>query len=349
MSTIGDAASALVALVLYKNRILPAARAELRRFESLAGTIPDPILRKAALSALREKGLNVEAVAVFAILAPRSHRLPALRTIVTLQAIVDYVDTLGEQSPLADGLALHQALSDALSLGVPVSDWYRLHPQKDDGGYLATLVGTCRREVATLPALQAVQPLARESASSCGAGQSHTHTAAQGDPSQLEAWVASQTSPPGYGWWEVAAGASSSVRTHALVAAAADPRTSAREAELINAAYHPSIGALTVLLDSLIDRDEDIAAGEHNYTSYYPTGEVAAARFAFIADQATAATRGLPRSHRHRAILSGVAGLYLAAPGAGSEYARPVRDALLRSLGPNVKLIRAAMRGRLNA
>ena len=56
---------------------------------------------------------------------------------------------------------------------------------------------------------------------------------------------------------------------HALIAAAADPRTTAEEAELIDAAYFPPIGALTVLLDDLVDRDDDREAGQHNYLSYF--------------------------------------------------------------------------------
>jgi hypothetical protein len=55
------------------------------------------------------------------------------------------------------------------------------------------------------------------------------------------------------------------VPAHALLAAAADARTTAAEATRIDAAYFPSIGALTVLLDDLIDREEDLAGGEHNY------------------------------------------------------------------------------------
>ncbi|HET6999104.1 MAG TPA: DUF2600 family protein [Solirubrobacterales bacterium] len=63
-----------------------------------------------------------------------------------------------------------------------------------------------------------------------------------------------------------------------MIAAAADPATSAAEAELIDAAYFPSIGALTVLLDDLIDRNEDLAADAHNYIAYYRDSEEAANR-----------------------------------------------------------------------
>ena len=90
---------------------------------------------------------------------------------------------------------------------------------------------------------------------------------------EIEAWAIRQEAAPGYLWWEVAAGASSSVAAHALIAAAADPKTTAEEAALIDAAYFPPIGALTVLLDDLIDRDEDLTAGQHNYLSYCASEE----------------------------------------------------------------------------
>ena len=72
-----------------------------------------------------------------------------------LQIAIDYLDSLGEapvDDPLADGLALHRAIDDAVSPDTPTGDWYRHHPQREDGGYLAALVAACREEIAGLPA-----------------------------------------------------------------------------------------------------------------------------------------------------------------------------------------------------
>ena len=133
-------------------------------------------------------------------------------------------------------------------------------------------------------------PLLRRAATRCGEGQSHTHAAVREGVDELEAWAARQQAAPGYLWWELAAGASSSVAVHALLAAAADRRTTAEEAELIDAVYFPPIGALTVLLDDLIDRDDDLKAGQHNYLSYCASQEQAANRIGLLADRARAAT-----------------------------------------------------------
>jgi tetraprenyl-beta-curcumene synthase len=310
--------------------------------------IPDTALREAALSALQEKGSNVEATAVFAILVPRSQRASALRAMTAIQIAIDYLDTLSEQpgdDPVADGLALHDALLEAVTPGAGYSDWYRLHPQNRDGGYLAALIAACRRAITALPSSKAVLVAAQRAARRCGEGQSYTHAATgEGGTQQLASWAAGLDDREEYFWWELAAAASSSVAIHALIAAAASQKTSAEEAERIDDAYYPSISALTVLLDDLIDQEQDAVSGEHNYLDYYPSNEKAAERFAFIASQGKAAVADLRRGKRHTAILMGVAGFYLSSSAAKSDYARPIRVRLLEALGAAVYPIFAAMR-----
>jgi tetraprenyl-beta-curcumene synthase len=343
-----DGIALVSALATYRRQVLPRVRKELEGWVVAAEAIPDPLLREAGLSALREKKTNVEATAVFAILAPRARRAGVVEALTRLQVAIDYLDTLGEQpldDPLASGLMLHRALVDAVSPCASPSDWYGRYPHGEDGGYLAALTAGCRREFGTLPAAAAVQSAAQRAAVRCAEGQSHTHASLGNRTGPLEDWARKQACPPGYAWWEVAAGATSSVAIHALIAAAADPRTSAGEAELIEAAYFPPIGALTVLLDDLVDLDEDTIRGEHNYMTYYLSDTDAADRLALIAHRAKAATRQLRHGHRHAAILAGVAGFYLSAPATG-EYADPIRERLLEALGAPAKMVTAARRTR---
>lgn len=360
-----DAIAVFAALAAYRLGVVPPVRRQLRGWEGAAARIPDPVLRAHALDGLRAKGDNAEATAVFALLAPRRARATAIRAMTAFQVAVDYLDTLGEEpvpDPLRNGLRLHRALVDALDPRGPgdpsgparraAADWYGLNPQREDGGYLAALVSTCREAVAQLPAADAALPVARRAAQRCGEGQSHTHAAELSEKGgddragaqALEDWALSLAGPTGYPWWELAAGASSSAAAHALIAAAADPRATAGEAELIDAAYFPPIGALTVLLDDLVDLEADRAAGTHSYLSYYPSNLAAADRLAFIAARATAAVAKLRRRRMHGAILAGVAGYYLSAPSASTSYARPIRDRLLEVLGPAVRPILAAGR-----
>jgi tetraprenyl-beta-curcumene synthase len=337
----------MLGLVLadYFAAVLPLARRELARWRRAAAAIPDPDLRRSAVSALTEKGSNPEAVAIFAVLAPWRRRRAAIGAIVALQVAIDYLDTLGEQptpDPLRDGLGLHRALFAAVSPGATTEDWYGLRPRSEDGGYLAHLVAACQADLRSLPAAPSLAPRIAAAAKRCGEGQSHTHAAAHGDSTALERWARELTAPEGYRWWEVAAGACSSVAAHALIVLAARPEKDGAGADRVEAAYFPPIGALTVLLDDLVDRDRDLAGGEHNYTAYYADSEEMAERLASIAARADAAVAQLPTAGRHAAILDGVLGFYLGSAAARTPYAQPVRTRLLQGRAARLRPIALA-------
>lgn len=90
------------ALAVYRRQVVPQVRRELGRWRDVAAAIPDPAQRQLALAAIDEKGLNVEATAVFATLAPRATRPAATRAMVALQVAVDYLDSLGEEGSAGD-------------------------------------------------------------------------------------------------------------------------------------------------------------------------------------------------------------------------------------------------------
>ena len=261
----------------------------------------------------RDKAKNAEAVAVFATLAPRSRRAPVVRAIVALQVAIDLRDVIEEGDD----------------------------PDHASAAELAQLDASWRAAAGALPAYPAVAPFLERAVARCQEGQEKTHAAAGGDTEPLRRWAEALEAPPGYRWFEVAAGASSSVAAHALIAAAADSRTTAGTAALIDAAYHPPIGALTVLLDDLVDFEQDRDAGEHNYMAYYANPDEAADRLGLIADRASAAAERLSRAGRHKAILAGVAAFYLSAD---LEPWGAVRERLGESLGPGTKVLAAFTR-----
>jgi len=312
-----ETGAALAALIAYLVTVMPGVRRELKRWRKLAEANPDPERRARALASLVEKRSNVEAVAGFAALAPLRRRRAVLRAIVPLQLAIDYRDTLEEAGADGDG-------------------------EGDD--YLTALEAGWVREAESLAGCSAVAPLLRAAAERCAEGQRRTHAAARGASEALRHWAESLEGSDTYRWWELAAGASSSVAAHALIAAAADPATSADTAAAVDAAYNPSIGALTVFLDDLVDRDADRAAGEHSYLAYYEDSEEAAERLAWIAHQASARIDALPRAGRHRAILAGVGAFYLSGDGARTGYAEPIRRRLLAALGPGTRVLAAFTR-----
>lgn len=339
--------AALRALALFASEVVPRVRGQVRTWERLANAIPDPVLRAQALASLHLKLANLEAAAVLSILVPRRRRAHVIALLVALQVLTDYLDVVSEapvRDPLRNGLVLHEALVDAVRSGGGRTDYYRHHPQHDDGGYVATLVAFCQHGMNGLPAADVVRPTIVEAARRCGLGQSYTHDALHRGPAQLERWGATLTEETGYLWWEAAAGASSSVAIHALVSAAADPRTSALDAQRVDAAYAFGVGALTVLLDNLVDRALDAAAEGHSYLSYYNSAETAARRLTTIADETLVALRALPRHWRHEALLAGVLAFYLSAPAAADPYARPIARELLAHASPAVWPILCALR-----
>lgn len=327
---------------------MPRVRSELAEWKAAAAAIPDLRLRAQALDALLAKALNAEAAAVFALLTPRAARRDAIALLVAYQVLTDYLDTLSEE-PAADllrnGTQLHLALQDALARDATTTDYYRHHPRRDDGDYAASLVAFCRARFGSLPSANAVRATALRAARRCGEGQSETHAALRDGPRRIAAWAELQPAGAGYRWWETAAGASSSVAVHALMAIAADPRTSAADAGLVDATYFPSIGALTVLLDNLVDRDADLAAGAHNYLRLYADNREAAERLAWIFGRAIERVETLRRHRsRHAAILAGVAGFYLSAPEAGTPYARPIATRIAAADVAGLPAVLGAMR-----
>ena len=108
----------------------------------------------------------------------------------------------------------------------------------------------------------AVADTAAAAARRCVQAQTRLHAAATLGDGQLERWAREHAEGSGLQWREYAAGGASSVlAVHALIAAAADPATTRSDAERIDRAYL-AIGAVITILDSLVDRAADAAAGQ---------------------------------------------------------------------------------------
>ncbi|WP_221243182.1 DUF2600 family protein [Conexibacter arvalis] len=331
-------------LALYEGSIVPQARAEIRRWSTVAETIPDPVLRAHATAAIAADTDNAEAVTAFAAFASRSRRRTTIELLVAHQLLADYVDVLGERvccDRLADGLRIGSALPAAVARpGDPLD----LDPLGDDGGYLAALVSACRDRLWRLPAAATVAGRAQAAAVRWGEGLAHSHTAAHGEAlAQVEAWSAEQDGCAGYAWWEIAAGSNSNLAIAALLAAAADPATTARDAARIEAAYWPHVCAMSTLLDSLVDCERDAVSGDFSFVSHYAGADAARAGIVAAASRSLGAVSTLRHSHTHAMIVCGVAAYYAAAAERGSLAAQ-VAPSVVEALRPAVTPIAAALR-----
>jgi tetraprenyl-beta-curcumene synthase len=325
---------ALVAILSgYWVTVFPVVRRELARWRACASQIADPGTRALALRTLDEEGGLAEGAAIFATLVPgRAARRELIRLLVAWQVAYDYLDTVGEE--LAASSPIDNAdLYAPLGLALDPAAGYAGHV--GDGGYLDRLVARCRTSFAALPSAGAVGPFAVRAAERCAEVQSITHLTGSTGPEPLRRWALKQPGTDGFLWWETAAGAISSLGVHALLATAALPYSSASEAAQIDAAYFPSICALSTLLDSMIDADDDAGTTNHRCTDYYADADETSGRIVAVTGIAAAAARALPRGRGHAVILAGMTAYYAASGWAGNERThRRVATAVSIGAGP---------------
>lgn len=323
----------------YWREIFPLVQRELTHWHRRAAAIPDPVLRRDALFTHRTKSRHAEGLAAFAVLSPPERRREIVRGAVAFETMLDYLDTVSERpagDPLANGLQLHRAFEVAIDVEFPTSeDYYDLQTHRDDGGYLAGLIATCREVVGSLPSYRIALDSLRRCAVLTGQAQSLNHAIPFGLPEEMTASWARETAVAirldrEMEWWEIIAAGSSSLPIGALMAAAADPGTSRDDVSLVEAAYFPWVAALTTLLDSMVDvGDEELVA---NHLNRYPSRQVASERLDAIATRSLQLVSELPSAELHELILGGAGGYYLAqAPvwqGGWDRTARGIYEAL---------------------
>jgi tetraprenyl-beta-curcumene synthase len=322
--------------------VFPVVRREASHWRRLARSIPSESLRHHAIDTHRVKR-NPEGAAAFAVLAPRANRDEVTRMLVAFQTMFDYVDTVSEQpwadDPLADARQLHHALDASLAPVPQRDDYYELHPHKDDGGYLAAGVAVSREILTSLPSYPLIEEAVRRSAARCAEAQSQVNVtgSALADATDLDGVETELGEGQALRWWEVGAAEGSPLCVLALMTAAADPTLSEDDVRRIELAYHPWIAALSTMLDSLVDLDNDLASGLASQVDRYPSVDDAAQRLSLIASRSFEMAAELPRGGLHTAILTGMASYYLAARQVWNPRTEPISRGVLDALGPLTK------------
>ncbi len=321
------------AALRYWVTVFPRVSSELRHWRRSANRIADPSLRGLALESLAKRG-NMEGAAAFATFVPSRARASAIRALVAFQAIYNYADLLAEQpveDPVGNARNVHQALLLALDPSGE-SSTHDSHPagERVDRDFLAEMIAACETASWQLPSYGTVAPAVCRAAERIVAFQSLS----LGREGELQSWAEGQgPTSAGFAWWEVAAAAGSSLPVHALLAAAASPTLTAQNVAMIETAYFPCIGALHSLLDSLVDEQEDAAAGQLCLLDCYPSRWEAEAALRQLVTGSLQAAQELPGSANHSLLVTAMACSYLAAPEAppsDDDVARRVRA----SLGP---------------
>ncbi len=317
--------------------VYPEVRREANHWRRAAQEIPDPILRRLALQNLDAERSDLDGAAAFAAFAPHEYRTAVVRATVAFQAIYDYVDSISEQSSphvTKNARHLHFALLVALTPGLLHGDYYAHSPRQQDNGYLAGLVERCQKAVATLPAYPVVATLARLNARRIVEYQALINYEPHANYHTFAQWATSENvSSADLRWWELGAACGSSLGVFALIAGAAQPQFQRCDALNVENAYFPWIGSLHTLLDSLIDYDVDIEAGQHSLIGHYHSRTETADRMKFIAVEAARHAQTLPDGPSHRLLLVAMVSLYLFSREASFPPAQPSREAIIPVLG----------------
>ncbi|HUB73377.1 MAG TPA: DUF2600 family protein [Solirubrobacteraceae bacterium] len=334
--------------------VFPAALRERRRWRGLAARIADPKLRQIAFDA-HQKHLNLDGAAAFATLAPLRRRHAVVRALVAFHALYNHCDTLAEQpvddeDPVARSRRLHQPLLQALGGGLEPppapagcgpATHARAAPVEERWGagalYVTELIQACRVALEQLPSWQSVAPRARRAANRIVAFQSLS----AGPQAPLERWA--KTLLPGgkeLRWWELAAGAGSSLAVDALIAAAASSEADEDQLQAVESFYFPYVCALHSLLDSVADEQEDATSGQLSLAGCYHTPAEATARMASLAVSARHRAATLESARRHELIVVAMACSYLTSI-AEKPQAHAVREAIGGPVGATVLALRA--------
>lgn len=326
---------------------LRAVLHEVQRWRAHAAEIPDATIREDALAALAQKRPNTDGAALFwTVTARRSPKL--LRLLVAYEIMADFLDSTVERGAhvgIANGRQLHLALVDAVDVARPVSDYFRHHPWRDDGGYLPRLVGECRYGCMMLPSYWSVRPLlTRAAALAQVQGLNHELDLLLRE-AILRAWVEEQCGGESeVGWYETAGAASAWLTVLALMAIAAEPAPSPSHVADVYTAYFPWFSLTATLLDSYGDLVEDELNGTNSYIARYGSLEAAVQRIDEVVKRATAEACLLHNGPRHAVILAAMIAMYLSKDSAMTPDMKPTSQRLLRSAGPLAMLLGPVLR-----
>jgi len=298
--------------------VVPRASHELEAIRERANAIPARALREQALASIDGKAFHVQGGCILATFLPSADAARYVRIVAALETIYDYLDNLCDRLPGVSQQAfatLHDALLDALDDRRTPLDYYRHGPAGDDGGYLASLVGNVRAELATVRHYAAVRAALGQIAGYYAQLQTLKHGDASVREAVCSAWYAEHAeSFPGLYWWEFAAACGSSLPVFALIYIALQPRIDARAIDSTVAAYFPNVSAVHILLDYFIDQAEDRENRELNFVACYPSSAVAVERVRRLVRTTSERLRTLAHGEWHEFVLRAMCLFYLTHP-----------------------------------
>lgn len=323
-------------------QVFPVVKRELNYWYAYAQGYAEKELRLQATASIKHKRFHCLGGSIYS-LYPGADRQTLVRVITALQTISDYLDNLCDRAGIADEQAfaeLHLAMQDAMDPNSRLRNYYRFYPYTQDGDYLISLVLTCRQEVVKLPAYSLVKPYILKLVSWYSELQTYKHLAPVIREEKMKNWLSRHLSfYPELLPYEFAAATGSTLGIFMLLAAASNPRLTPKEAEQIFTVYFPWVCGLHILLDYFIDREEDIAGGDLNFTFYYRDAAEMQSRLQLFVNQALKSSQNLSHPSFMQTVIYGLLAMYLSDPKALVPGNKPITAALLKHAGLYTKLL----------
>ncbi|WP_028783524.1 tetraprenyl-beta-curcumene synthase family protein [Thalassobacillus devorans] len=298
---------------VYRN-VFPQVHKELDGWIKKAIAIPNQELRKQALASIENKTFHCEGGSIYSLLAADQYK-QAVRFIVAYQTISDYLDNLCDRSTSMDPKdfrMLHQAMTDALTPGNSLKNYYKFREDQNDGGYLEALVHECQQVLSKANDYQIAHPHVIKLGNLYNDLQVHKHVVEEERIPRLQTWFSQYETGNNLKWFEFSACTGSTLGVFCLVSYALGGKMNENLARKVADSYFPFLQGLHILLDYYIDQHEDEIEGDLNFCSYYETEEEMRQRFVYFVKETKARTKLLPDSAFHGMIQEGLVGMYLA-------------------------------------
>jgi tetraprenyl-beta-curcumene synthase len=329
--------------LIYKfvSQVFPLVKQDLCHWRKLAENSVSTSLAEQAVASIDSKSFHCLGGSIYA-LYPGVSSSNVVEFIVAYQTISDYLDNLVDSLQVHDEQAfaqLHLAMTEALNPEVPTSDYYLYYPYKNDGGYLQTLVETCRARVAGLPSYQLVKLDMLWLARLYSQLQTYKHLDSNIREAKLRAWLEPYSEEYTQVFtWELAAATGSTLGIFCLYAAASTD-LSAQAARQIREAYFPWICGLHILLDYFIDLEEDLSTDQFNFVAFYASTAEKSERLQLFVQKSLALAATLPYPNFHKAVVQGLLAMYLSDSKASFPDMLPTSKKLLAYGGKGVELL----------
>lgn len=321
--------------------VWPEVDCRLNEYKDLLQSGEDTVVAQQALSSIKNKRFHAIGGSVYS-LYPEVDLRNTVKFIVSLQTISDYLDNLCDRAGVFDELSfkqLHLAMLEAVDPSLTLSDYYLYYPQKSDNGYLKTLVGECRNQVAKLPSYSLVKERIKQLVELYSGLQTYKHLGSDIREEKLTSWANAYLKEyPGINCWEFSAATGSTLGMFLLFAAAHNPKLNGAEADSIYSAYFPWISALHILLDYYIDSEEDKETGDLNFTNYYKTLDHCEQRLSYFIDRSVEQCLKLSHPDFHLTVIRGILAMYLTDPKAFSQQNMRITRKLIRKGGAKAVL-----------